>query len=72
MVNMYLTPQERRVLEFVCNKNSDAKKAADFFCVSINTMKQHLHNIYSKCGVENMAELVRMYHTEGLKEFIEP
>lgn len=72
MVNMYLTPQERRVLEFVCNKNSDAKKAADFFCVSIHTMKQHLHNIYSKCGVSTMSELIRMYHTEGLKEFIEP
>lgn len=72
MVNMYLTPQERRVLEFVCNKNSDAKKAADFFCVSRNTMKAHLHNIYSKCGVDKMSELVRIYHTEGLKEFIEP
>ena len=72
MVNMYLTPQERRVLEFVCNKNADVKKAADFFGVSISTMKQHLHNIYSKCGVDKMSELIRMYHTQGLEEFIEP
>lgn len=70
MVNMYLTPQERRILKFVCTKNSDVKKAADFFCVSIHTIKCHLHNIYCKCGVTTMAELIRTYHTQGFNEYI--
>jgi DNA-binding CsgD family transcriptional regulator len=35
---------------------------ADALFISANTVKNHIHNIYRKCGVRNRVELIRLIH----------
>lgn len=55
-----LTPREREVLDCLSRKMMD-KEIADSLKVSINTVKHHLRNIYSKFGVGNRRRAVEFY-----------
>jgi len=55
-----LTPREREVLDCLSQKMMD-KEIADSLKVSINTVKHHLRNIYSKFGVGNRRRAVEFY-----------
>lgn len=55
-----LTPREREVLQCLSQKMMD-KEIADSLKVSINTVKHHLRNIYSKFGVGSRRRAVEFY-----------
>ena len=55
-----LTPREREVLACLSQKMMD-KEIADSLKVSINTVKHHLRNIYSKFGVGSRRRAVEFY-----------
>ncbi len=55
-----LTPREREVLDCLSRKMMD-KEIADSLKVSINTVKHHLRNIYSKFGVGSRRRAVEFY-----------
>jgi LuxR family maltose regulon positive regulatory protein len=52
-----LTAREMEVLSLMCEGYSN-QKIADVMIVSVNTVKKHTSNIYSKLGVRNRAQAV--------------
>lgn len=57
-----LTPREREVMECLSRRMMD-REIADTLQVSINTVKHHLRNIYSKFGVASRRHAVERYRT---------
>ncbi len=55
-----LTRREREVLDCLSQRMMD-REIADSLQVSINTVKHHLRNIYSKFGVGNRRRAVEFY-----------
>lgn len=55
-----LTPREREVMECLSRRMMD-REIADALRVSINTVKHHLRNIYSKFGVGSRRQAVDRY-----------
>ncbi len=51
-----LTAAERKVAGFLC-KGLTYQKIADELCISYHTVKNHVQNIFSKCGVNSRYEL---------------
>lgn len=51
-----LTAAERKVAVFLC-KGLTYQKIADELCISYHTVKNHVQNIFSKCGVNSRYEL---------------
>jgi len=54
-----LTPQEQKVLELLAKAYTNAEIAARL-CVSVSTVKTHIGNIYSKLGVKNRAQCMKL------------
>ncbi|HSW13627.1 MAG TPA: helix-turn-helix transcriptional regulator [Solimonas sp.] len=59
-VNEPLTPREREVMACLSQRMMDREIAASLQ-VSINTVKHHLRNIYSKFGVGSRRQAVDRY-----------
>lgn len=55
-----LTPREREVMDCLSRRMMD-REIADALQVSINTVKHHLRNIYSKFGVGSRRRAVEHY-----------
>jgi DNA-binding NarL/FixJ family response regulator len=53
-----LTEREVEVLKLVA-KGSSNKQVADDLCISVDTVKNHLKNIYKKLDVRNKIEAIR-------------
>ena len=51
-----MTAAERKVAVFLC-KGLTYQKIADELCISYHTVKNHVQNIFSKCGVNSRYEL---------------
>ncbi len=51
-----LTAAERKVATFLC-RGLTYQKIADELCISYHTVKNHVQNIFSKCGVNSRYEL---------------
>ena len=51
-----LTAAEQKVAVFLC-KGLTYQKIADELCISYHTVKNHVQNIFSKCGVNSRYEL---------------
>lgn len=52
-----ITKREKEVLEQVCNGLSN-DEVANILCISINTVKMHLQNIYRKTNCKNRTQLL--------------
>jgi transcriptional regulator EpsA len=50
-----ISPREIEVLRWVCSGKTNPE-IADILYVSVNTIKNHVHNAISKLGVENRAQ----------------
>ena len=55
-----LTPRELEILKLL-NMGLSRKEIADTLCISVNTAKKHLANIYSKLGVGTRDEALGKY-----------
>lgn len=55
-----LTPRETEVLELIAEGMLN-KEVAQQLCVSINTVKNHVQNIYTKLQVNNRVEAANLY-----------
>jgi ATP/maltotriose-dependent transcriptional regulator MalT len=55
-----LTEREREILAFAASGRGN-KDIADQLCVSLDTVKTHLHHIYRKLGVAGRVEAVLAY-----------
>lgn len=62
-----LTEKERRVLTCVARGLSN-RDAADRLCVSTNTIKWHLRNVFEKLGITNRVQAVAVARHLGLIE----
>jgi DNA-binding CsgD family transcriptional regulator/PAS domain-containing protein len=62
-----LTAAQGKVASAVYTGKSIAE-AADELCISINTARSHMRNIYAKTGVKTQAELISLL-TSGLKTY---
>ena len=60
-----LTNREQQVLQHVATGKSN-KEIADVFCVSTETIKSHLKNIYKKLNLKNRVEATQMATTLNL------
>ena len=56
-----ITPRETEVLELILRGFSNAEITAELG-ISINTLKTHIRNLYSKAGVSSRAELILKMH----------
>ena len=54
-----LTPTEEKVAELLC-AGLTYQAAADELVVSYHTIKNHVQNIFSKCGVKNRYQLYQL------------
>lgn len=54
-----LTARETEVLQFVL-KNYDNRELADALCISENTLKKHLQNMYKKTNVSSRIQLIAL------------
>jgi DNA-binding NarL/FixJ family response regulator len=61
-----LSPREEEVLHAVAQGQSNAQ-VAQTLCISENTVKFHLQNIYQRLGVTNRTEASRWYLERGLE-----
>jgi DNA-binding CsgD family transcriptional regulator/FtsZ-binding cell division protein ZapB len=62
-LNQYnLTKSEIRVVEILIYEKKSNKDIAHDLCVSENTIKTHLYNIYIKIGVGTRGELIGMFN----------
>ena len=55
-----LTEREREILAYAASGRGN-KDIADQLCVSLDTVKTHLHHIYQKLGVAGRVEAVLAY-----------
>ena len=55
-----LTEREREILAYAASGRGN-KDIADQLCVSLDTVKTHLHHIYRKLGVSGRVEAVLAY-----------
>jgi DNA-binding CsgD family transcriptional regulator len=55
-----LTPQELEILKLL-NMGMSRQEISDVLCISVNTTKKHLANIYSKLGIETREEALKKY-----------
>ena len=55
-----LTEREREILAYASSGRGN-KDIADHLCVSLETVKTHLHHIYRKLGVAGRVEAVLAY-----------
>jgi ATP/maltotriose-dependent transcriptional regulator MalT len=55
-----LTEREREILAYAASGRGN-KDIADQLCVSLDTVKTHLHHIYRKLGVAGRVEAVLAY-----------
>lgn len=60
-----LTRREQEILRLICDGFSN-QQIADALIVSVNTVKKHTSNIYSKLGVRNRAQAVIRARDYGL------
>lgn len=58
-----LTPRESEVLRLVV-KGKRSQDIADTLLITLRTVKMHRSNIMAKVGVENVAQLVALYHQQ--------
>ena len=62
-----LTKQEAKVLRLIAN-GLENKGIADTLCVSLNTIKTHMRNIYSKLGVNGRTQAAIWAMRHGLAD----
>jgi LuxR family maltose regulon positive regulatory protein len=62
-----LTAQEKKVLEMVLKAYSN-KEIADKLAIGVRTVKTYTGNIYSKLGVKNRAQCVKLAREIGFFE----
>ncbi len=55
-----LTPSERNITKLLCTGKT-YQSIADELSISYHTVKNHVQNIFSKCGVRNRYELYEMF-----------
>lgn len=60
-----LTARETEVLELVARGRSNSEIAQDL-CISINTVKRHLNNVFMKLGVNTRVQAIRVARQRGL------
>ena len=58
--NFQLSKQESKICELLCNGLSYKQICADLH-ISMNTLKYHVKNIYTKCDVKGRAELIPLF-----------
>lgn len=56
-----LTVRESEVVSKVASGKGDREIAGDL-CISVSTVKKHLHNIYQKTGVSSRTQLLALLH----------
>jgi DNA-binding NarL/FixJ family response regulator len=55
-----LTEREREILAYAAAGRGN-KEIADRLCLSLDTVKTHLHHIYQKLGVTGRVEAILLY-----------
>lgn len=58
--NLHLSKQESNICELLCNGLSYKQICSDLH-ISMNTLKFHVKNIYTKCDVKGRAELIPLF-----------
>lgn len=57
-----ISKREMEVIQLVCTGRSNQEIADELF-ISIGTVKNHLYNIYSRLGIKNRTQLVKMFQS---------
>ncbi len=65
LFNKYkITKREREIINKICEGNTNQQIADDLF-ISLQTVKDHTHRIYSKIGINSRLKLVQMINGVG-------
>jgi DNA-binding NarL/FixJ family response regulator len=59
-----LTPREAQILSMV-DLGLSNQEIADRLCIEVHTVKNHVHNIFAKCGVRRRADAAAILHRHG-------
>jgi DNA-binding NarL/FixJ family response regulator len=60
-----ISKRERQVL-FMLSRGLTTKRIAEELDVSVRTVESHRKNLFRKCGVKNMAALIRVGYDKNL------
>ena len=58
-----ITKREKEIIQLVLDGDSN-KKISETLLISIPTVKNHLYNIFQKCGAKNRVELVNLFNVK--------
>ena len=59
LLNHNLTLREIQVVKYVLD-NYPQQLAADELCISVNTLKKHVSNLYKKLNIKSRSELMQI------------
>ena len=62
---LQLTPRERDLVRMI-SQGKRNKDIAEALCISVGTVKTHLHNIYDKLGIDGRMPLMRYARDNGI------
>lgn len=60
VVNYGITQREREIIQLICEGRTNQQIAEELF-ISVQTVKDHNHNIFRKTAVRNRVELVNLF-----------
>lgn len=66
--NLALTDRERQILRLLGEGLSN-QQIASRLCVSVHTVKNHVHSLFGKLGVSSRAEAVAVYRATAYSDF---
>lgn len=55
-----ISPREAEIIQLVCEGLSN-KQIEDTLFISLQTVKDHIYNIYQKTGVKNRVQLTNLF-----------
>ncbi|MCP4901165.1 MAG: helix-turn-helix transcriptional regulator [bacterium] len=55
-----ITPRQAEIAALICQGMSN-NDIADDLCISLQTVKTHVHNIFAKTGVRNRVQLTNLF-----------
>ena len=60
IVKFQISKREQEIIQLVCSGKSN-QEIADILFISLGTVKNHLYNIYTKLGIKNRTQLVKIF-----------
>jgi DNA-binding NarL/FixJ family response regulator len=60
----HISNREQEIIQLICQGKSNREIEDELF-ISLQTVKDHVYNIFKKTGVKNRVQLTNLFHRSG-------